>query len=228
MRKIMKMKIFDFVKRYSHGFVFSYTFIYLAWFAHLEKTVTRGYSIIHSRFDDFIPFNEYFIVPYLLWFLYVSIPLFFFFAVDREEFFRFFLMLAMGMSLSLLICQLFPNGTDLRPHIDADKNWACGLLAMIHRVDTSTNVFPSIHVFNSIATHIAIVKSRHFIKWKALHISSFILMTAICMSTVFLKQHSIIDVVGGMVLAYALYILVYAKVNLGNTREDALLLEKGF
>ena len=28
--------------------------------------------IIHTKFDDYIPFCEYFIIPYVLWYLYVA------------------------------------------------------------------------------------------------------------------------------------------------------------
>ena len=41
--------------------------------------------------------------------------------------------------------------------------------------------------------------------------SSFIIMVAICMSTVFLKQHSVVDVTGAMVLAYVMYQFVYGN-----------------
>ena len=34
---------------------------------------------MHTALDDLIPFNEYFIVPYLMWFLYVAATIAFFF-----------------------------------------------------------------------------------------------------------------------------------------------------
>ena len=67
------------LKRYSHIWILSYAFIYLPWFSYLEKTVTRDYYVIHTALDDLIPFSEYFIVPYLLWFVYVAGTILFFF-----------------------------------------------------------------------------------------------------------------------------------------------------
>jgi len=57
---------------------------------------------------------------------------------------------------------------------------------------------------------IAINKSEklHNIVW--LQWSAFILTVLICMSTVFLKQHSILDVFGGLLLSLILYTVVYA------------------
>lgn len=72
------------LKRYSHIWILSYAFIYLPWFSYLEKTVTRDYYVIHTALDDLIPFSEYFIVPYLLWFVYVAGTILFFFFKNKQ------------------------------------------------------------------------------------------------------------------------------------------------
>ena len=60
---------------YSHAWVLLYGFIYFPWFTDLERHVTDNYFVIHSIFDDYIPFCEYFIIPYLLWFAYIAVTL---------------------------------------------------------------------------------------------------------------------------------------------------------
>lgn len=60
---------------YSHAWVLLYAFIYFPWFTYLERHVTDNYFVIHSIFDDYIPFCEYFIIPYLLWFAYIAVTL---------------------------------------------------------------------------------------------------------------------------------------------------------
>ena len=107
-----------------------------------------------------IPFNEYFVIPYLLWFAYVTAAIAYLFFKNKEEYYRLCAFLFTGMTLSLLICTLFPNGTDLRTVVDPDKNLCSRLVYMLHQADTNTNVFPSIHVYNSIGTHIAVMKSE--------------------------------------------------------------------
>ena len=74
-----------FVKKYKHAWILSYAFIYLPWFLYLEKTVTRDYYVLHTRLDDMIPFNEYFIIPYLLWFAYVAGTILFFFFTNKQD-----------------------------------------------------------------------------------------------------------------------------------------------
>ena len=76
------MKVKDFLKKYNHAWVFLYAFIYMPWFTYLEKTVTTHFYEIHSKIDDYIPFIEYFIVPYLLWFVFITVCGLYFFFTD--------------------------------------------------------------------------------------------------------------------------------------------------
>lgn len=205
--------------KYKHVWILSYAFIYLPWFLYLEKHVVRDYYVIHTHADDWIPFNEYFIIPYLLWFLYVAGAILYFFFTNKRDYYRLCAYLFTGMTISLLICTIFPNGTDLRPVVDPDKNICSWLVSILHEADTSTNIFPSIHAFNSIGVHIAIIKSESLRKHPIVLHGSLILAILICMATVFLKQHSIIDVAGAGLLAYALYPLVYGPSNADEQQE---------
>lgn len=208
--KMKNSKLKDFREKYGHAWILGYIFIYLPWFAYLEDKVTARYHVMHSELDDMIPFNEYFIIPYLLWFLYVAAAVLYFFFTNKEDYYRLCIFLFTGMTLCLLICTLIPNGVNFRPSVDPEKNLCSWLVAFIHRADTSTNVFPSIHVYNSIGVHIAVHKSRELRKYPWVRVGSFVLAAAICLSTVFLKQHSVLDVAGAMLLCTAIYPLAYA------------------
>lgn len=201
------------LKKYSHAWVLLYFAIYLPWFFWLESTVTRDFHIIHARLDDMIPFVEYFIIPYIAWFFYVGGVVLYFFLKDKRDFYRVCTYLFLGMTISLMICTVFHNGTDLRPYVDPHKNICCWLVSLLHAVDTSTNVFPSIHVFNSVAVHVAIVKSESLRNHPHLRRASLVLCILICLSTMFLKQHSVVDVSGALVLAYILYPIAYSRID---------------
>ena len=202
-------RISAFVRKYKHAWLLLYAFIYLPWFCYLEKTVTRNFHVMHASLDDLIPFNEYFIVPYLLWFLYVGAAIFYFLITSKEDYYKLCIFLFSGMTISLIICTFFRNGTDLRPVIDPDKNIFTALVAYIYRTDTCTNVFPSIHVYNSIGVHIAVARSERLRGHRLIRLGSGLLMISICMATVFLKQHSVIDLIGAVILAYVIYGIVY-------------------
>ena len=202
-------RILAFVRKYKHAWLLLYAFIYLPWFCYLEKTVTRNFHVMHASLDDLIPFNEYFIVPYLLWFLYVGAAIFYFLITSKEDYYKLCIFLFSGMTISLIICTFFRNGTDLRPVIDPDKNIFTALVAYIYRTDTCTNVFPSIHVYNSIGVHLAVARRGRPPGHRLIRLGSGLLMISICMATVFLKQHSVIDLIGAVILAYVIYGIVY-------------------
>jgi len=203
----------DFFKRKGWRICFAaYIFIYLPWFSTLEKVINSDYPglhIINIPFDNMIPFCEYFIIPYVLWFLYVvAACIYMYFKADNKEFIQFALSLIIGMSLSLTICMIYPNGLTLRPDNIPDNIFG-KLVAVLYATDTTTNVFPSIHVYNSIAVHTALSKCKALKEHKYIVNASLILCILICLSTIFLKQHSVYDVIGGIVLMAFMYFMLY-------------------
>lgn len=198
-----------FISKYKHALLALYTPAYLLCFQYLEKTITTDFTALNSPVDDIIPFIPVFIIPYLLWFVYVAGSAVYFIFASQRDFVKLMSFLIIGMTAYIIICYFFPNGLyNFRPAELPDDNFFCKLVAWLYRTDTSTNVFPSIHVYNSIGVHVAINKSDK-IKSRLIKNASFILCVLICLSTIFLKQHSIIDVVGGCVMGRIVYILIY-------------------
>ena len=156
---------------YSHAWVLLYAFIYFPWFTYLERHVTDNYFVIHSIFDDYIPFCEYFIIP----------------------------------------CTVFPNGLNLRPEVFTRDNFCIELVKRIYQTDTPTNVLPSLHVYNSICCYIAISYCEKLQHSRLIQKGSLVLSILIILSTMFLKQHSVVDVVAACVMAYFMYSLIYAQ-----------------
>jgi membrane-associated phospholipid phosphatase len=208
--KILKA-IKQFILKYKHGVILSYFFIYITWFFYLERTVTTNFHPIYTKLDDLIPFNEYFIIPYFLWFFYIFVTVAYLLFTSKTDFYKCCAYLFIGMTICLTIYTIWPNGHYLRVDLDTlgRKNIFITILSRLYSVDTATNVFPSIHVFNSVGALIAINKNErlHRIKW--LQWSAFILTVMICLSTVFLKQHSVLDIFGALVLNAVMYAIVY-------------------
>ncbi|MCR4956437.1 MAG: phosphatase PAP2 family protein [Lachnospiraceae bacterium] len=200
-------------KQYSHGILFLYAFIYMPWFALVENHVTRHFHIVHMVLDDYIPFVEYFVVPYLFWFIYVSATLVFFFFYSKEDFKKACLFLFTGMTIFLIISTVYPNGAHIRPIVFPRDNIFTDLVKMVYASDTATNLFPSIHVYNSIGIHLALKNSDAFKNRKKFLLASQITCILIILSTMFIKQHSVFDVLTGMGLAFFMWLLVYAPVG---------------
>lgn len=206
-----KDRLIHIFNKYKHGLVLVYFFIYMIWFTYLERTVTTTFTPVHSKIDKYIPFMEIFIIPYFLWFIFIFVTVAYLFLSSKQEFYRCCAFLFVGMTICLIIYTIWPNGHYLRVNLDTlgRSNIFTRALGRLYSFDTATNVFPSIHVYNSIGAMIAIRRSERLRNIKWLQISSFILTVLICMSTVYLKQHSILDVFGGIILGVIMYAFIY-------------------
>lgn len=196
------MKVKEFLLKYKHAIFILYLPFYMTWFVALEQRNHVKFTDIHCIVDDWIPFCEIFIIPYLLWFLYVAVSLvYLFFQFDHlEHFYRTMLTLILGMTTFLIICTVFPNAQSMRPTTFTRDNIFTHIIAVLYSTDTSTNVFPSIHVYNSIAIHAGLANVLLAKQKKGWYYASLVLCIAICLSTVFLKQHSVLDGIAAVVL----------------------------
>ncbi|HIU66062.1 MAG TPA: phosphoesterase [Candidatus Caccomorpha excrementavium] len=203
----------QFLSKYRHAWVLSYGILYMVWFVWLEEHITKEYAAVHIWLDDLIPFNEWFVIPYFLWFAFIAVTVAYFFFTSRSDFYRCCAYLFTGMTICLIIYTIWPNGQNLRPDLDAlgRDNILIDIVQMLYTTDTSTNVCPSIHVFNSIAVCISIYHSDSLRRKKFIFPSAVVLAVLICMATVFLKQHSVFDGICAIVLIAALYPFVYGR-----------------
>ena len=201
------------IQQYKHAWVFLYVLIYMPWFYYLERHITANsdFHVIHAALDDYIPFIEYFIIPYLLWFAFIVVTFLWFFFNDVSGFYKMAAFLFTGMTIFLIISTLYPNGLDPRPVQFERDNIFVDMVKMLYKADTPTNVLPSIHVFNSIGVCIAISHNRVLSRRKVIHYGSLVLGISIILATMFLKQHSVIDVTLAGCLATLLYPVVYAR-----------------
>ncbi len=205
-------RIFSFCRKYSHALpLLLYGIVYLTWFYLLEQKVTKHYTVIHMDIDNHIPFCEIFVIPYFMWFAYIAVVVCYFLFKDKDDYYRMCIFLGAGMTVFLLVSTFWPNGHHLRLAVMPRENIFTKLVEYLWSIDTATNLWPSIHVYNSIGVHLAIAKSKHFAARRGIRIASLVLCTAIILSTVFLKQHSVFDVITAFMMAGGMYVLVYRK-----------------
>ncbi|MDD6482279.1 MAG: phosphatase PAP2 family protein [Lachnospiraceae bacterium] len=203
--------VLKFFKKNKHLLILLYFFIYLAWFRYIETTITTRFHVIHVPLDDYIPFCEYFVIPYLLWFAYVAWGITYMALHNIPDYYRLCFFLFTGMTIFLVISTLYPNGQYLRPVYFSHHNICTRLVELLYSSDTPTNLFPSIHVYNSLGVHFAVMNNRELQKNKTIQMLSFLLMTCIILATMFIKQHSIFDVCTGLLLGFIMYRIIYKK-----------------
>ena len=180
-----------------------YMVFYMLGFFILENAGHRHYHVIHTVFDDLIPFNEYFIIPYDLWFAYIlfAVCWFIFFCRHKREYYKMSCSLAIGMTLFLVVSCIYPNKQDLRPEVFANHNVFTQMVSHLYATDTPTNILPSIHVYNSVAVFLALNSAEQLRAWKKVRFACGTLSALIILSTMFLKQHSVLDVTLGLLCA---------------------------
>lgn len=197
----------NWIKNNRHCLWLLYYAFYFPAFFLLERYTQVKYMIDFPP-DRMIPFCEWFIFPYIAWYITMPAALIIFMLRDREAFLKLCFMMFGGMTIALLVYLIAPNGISLRVPVEGN-NIACVLCRLLQSVDTPTNVCPSIHVSSSVAIDFAVRRSCLFKDNKAVKAGSVIICALICVSTLFVKQHSIIDVIAGAALSIALYIAAY-------------------
>ena len=207
-------KFFHKIKtEYPHAILVLYFAFYLPWFSWLNVfTPTRSnITEIYCKWDDMIPFNELFVIPYFLWFAYIAVGYVFLFFNNRNDFIRMCTFLYTGMTICLIIYTIFPNYQTLRVDYDTlgRNNFLIEAIRLLQQGDTPHDVFPSIHCFNSIGMNIALWKNKWCKRHPIVIVAATVLTILICMSTVFVKQHSILDFFGAVALSIPMYLIAY-------------------
>ena len=209
-----------FVKKYPQIWFALYIPIYCIWFVALESWTDRNFTLLHCSLDDMTPFISWFIIPYYLWFPFVGIAcLYYFFLAERKACIKLYSSLVLGMTITLIIYTVWPNALNLRP-VGLDQNFILDrIVGNLYKVDTDTNVCPSLHVLNTLVIDISIFESGLYKKCKPVTVFIMILSAFIIMSTVFLKQHSYIDIFAAFILAAILYLIVYVPERINSLKK---------
>ena len=200
-------KVFNWIENHNYCLVLCYIFFYMTVFT-LEEQYLRPVVAIHCPLDDLIPFNSVFIIPYFAWFLLVPSVIGYFMFKSKDEFLDLCFMLFTGMTICLAVYAVVPNGINLRQMVTGHDVWS-RMVVMLRKVDTATNVCPSIHVFATLGCLMAVLRSPEFRNRRLVKFLLAVLSVLICVSTVVLKQHSVIDVTCGTALAVVMYYWTY-------------------
>ena len=113
-------------------------------------------------------------------------------------------------SVTLIIYFLFPTCQMLRPEVFPRDNALTRFIAGFYVFDTNTNVCPSLHVIGSMAAFFAFWYAPIFSK-RGWRIASTVAAFFISISTVFMKQHSILDVAAAIPLCAIGYYFAYVR-----------------
>ena len=195
---------------------FSHLKILLGWIGYFalyiltENLIPRDRCyVVHCALDDVIPFWEAFVIPYVFWYLLIAISLVYFAFYNVDSFTKFNKFIIITQVIAMFIYIVFPNRQDLRPLEFPRENVLTQIVNWLYTVDTNTNVCPSCHVCFSLGIASAWLKERTASKvWKTFILVMVIL---ICLSTMFIKQHSALDALAAIPICLLAEYIVYGK-----------------
>lgn len=162
------------------------------------------YTVIHCSLDDRIPFCEVFLIFYVLWYVTIIGIHLYTLLFDLEAYKSYSKFLLISISISTTIFLVFPNCQELRPETFPRDNILTKLVGMIYRCDTNTNVFPSEHAIGAFGVLAAVIHTKRLRKPKIIAVT-VVLTVLVAMSTVFLKQHSVLDVLAAIPVSAIAY-----------------------
>jgi membrane-associated phospholipid phosphatase len=164
----------------------------------------RGVYSVMTDLDKLIPFIEIFVIPYIIWFPYILLCFIFYCFKERRTYYATFISFVIGQMACFTIYYFFQTATP-RPEI-VHTDYLSNMIRYIYNNDNPYNCFPSIHVF----TTYLMMKAMNDSNIKHLFMTCVINMvgTLIILSTIFIKQHAVLDAVFGILLASITYTIV--------------------
>ena len=147
---------------------------------------------VHCRLDDVIPFCEYFVIPYVGWYLLIAGSLLYFALYNPDNFKNMMKFIIVTQVVAMAIYIIFPNRQDLRPTEFVRDNIFTKIVGLLYTFDTSTNVCPSLHVAYSIGIASTWLKEKSASVGCKVFICVFCFF--VCISVAFVKQHSVVDI----------------------------------
>ncbi|REK71161.1 phosphatase PAP2 family protein [Paenibacillus paeoniae] len=159
--------------------------------------------MLYTDLDDLIPFIKAFIIPYAIWMPFLYLTLIFFFFKDRATYYRTLLAYVISVLTCYVIYTIFQT-TVPRAELVGD-DLLSRLVMFVYTNDAPFNCFPSIHCLSSYLLFRAASQSKAIGRGTTIGIG--IISWSIILSTVFVKQHVVMDVFAGVMLGHFIFTL---------------------
>lgn len=182
--------------------------VYFAFYFLTENIIpAENCHVIYCKLDSIIPFCEWFIIPYTFWYLLIIFSLVYFALYNVESFKKLQTYIIITQVIAVIVYIIYPSCQNLRPAEFPRDNLLTDCIGLIYSLDTNTGVCPSLHCAYSIAIASVWLREKGVPKlWK-----TFIAIVAIiiCLSTMFIKQHSAVDFLAALPVCLIAEILVF-------------------
>lgn len=156
---------------------------------------------LNTTYDDKIPFIKAFIIPYHIWYAFIIYGLVYLLFKNRRAYYKTVIALCIGVSICYVIYSFYQT-TVPRPEL-VGNDFLIRIIRATYINDAPYNCFPSIHVYTTSLMFIELNSEGEFKLFGK--ILSSVLGGLIILSTLFIKQHFILDGLSGIFLAIFTY-----------------------
>ncbi len=194
--------------RFSHLKLLGGWIVYFILYALTENLIpAEQCTPVHIFLDDLILFCEWFLIPYVFWYGLIVFSLLYFALYNIQSFRDLSKYIIITQLAAMAIYILFPSRQDLRPEVFPRDNFLTWCIGILYSVDTNTGVCPSLHVAYSLGIASVWLRQKD-VRWgfKALVVIAVVL---ICLSTMFIKQHSALDFFAALPICALAEVLVF-------------------
>lgn len=204
------------IKKHKH-IIYSYLILIVLQFStyYLTQIINKDrmmYDLTIKWFDDKIPFIPFFVIFYVMAYALWAITPFLLRNIEIHKYNKWFLAVIIMYLITFITYIIIPT-TIQRPLIEGDSffEYCVNLIYLSDSPEKPTNLFPSMHCWLSVMCYLGLrnIKLENSNKANILFKTMIlVLVILICLSTQFIKQHYIVDLISGVILPIIVYIVV--------------------
>ena len=161
-------------------------------------------EILITGLDKAIPFMKVFILPYISWYPFMFVTLCYLCLKDRNSYYKTLISITIGLLTCYTIYYFFQT-TVPRPDLQGG-DLLVTMVNMVYAHDQPYNCFPSIHCLTSYLIIKGMFKSKVKNKTNFPFVATSGML--IIISTLFVKQHVVLDVFAAIMLGELLFRIV--------------------
>lgn len=200
----MKEKIKNIIPGYTVLPLFATLILQIFVFSGTKPIMSGAFHYnFESSWDLAIPFLPWTLLIYFGAYAYWAVSVIWILHGEKKQVFRFLSAYNLSLLISLGFYLLMPT-TNTRPVFEVNDLWTWGM-RMLYTIDTPDNLFPSLHCLLSWLFLRALAVDSKVPRWY--QIFSFVFSILIFISTLTTKQHILIDILSGVLIAEACYAL---------------------
>lgn len=162
------------------------------------KLFITEFNLIGSTLDSYIPFVPSFIYFYMMWYPFEIFTLFYIYKKDKKNYINTLVSLSLSLLIMHSIFIIYPTMVE-RPVVDSFNSLTSLIVYLTFKSDTPVNCFPSGHCMLCFVMIFSVIRSKGIILKKKYIL--VIINILIVLSTLFVKQHVLYDVIGSLIIS---------------------------